>query len=70
MVFVRTTTPRFDSSISSADQLKIAGGSTITWTGVKLREGQTFVTVITGLDVLEYTGNFAWNADLGGTPPR
>ena len=66
--YVTTTTARFDSSIKANEQPKIAGGSTITWEGVKLREGQTFVTVITGLDVLEYTGNFTWETSLGGDP--
>ena len=64
--YVSTTTARFDASIKAADRLKIGSGSTITWTGVKLREGQTFVTVITGVDFLEFTGNFSWDTMLDG----
>ena len=63
--YVSTTTSRFHADIKAADRLKISG-STITWTGVKLRKGQTFITLVRRVDFLEYTGDFRWETSLGG----
>ena len=63
---VSTTTSRFHADIKADDRLKISG-STITWTGVKLRRDQTFVTLVKRVDFLEYTGDFPWDTSLGGT---
>ena len=41
-------------------------GSTITWNGVTLNRGQTFVTLVKRVDFLEYTGDFRWSTSLGG----
>ncbi len=62
---VSTTTSRFHADIKAEDRLKISG-STITWTGVKLRRDQTFVTLVKRVDFLEYTGDFPWDTSLGG----
>ena len=49
--------------VAVADRLVISG-STITWNGVTLNKGQTFVTHVKRVDFLEYTGDFRWSTSL------
>ena len=64
-VSTTTSTSRFHADTAAADQLVISG-STITWNGVTLNRGQTFVTHVKRVDFLEYTGDFRWSVSLGG----
>ena len=64
-VSTTTSTSRFHADTAAADLLVISG-STITWNGVTLNRGQTFVTHVKRVDFLEYTGDFRWSVSLGG----
>ena len=57
-----------DKDAGKADDELVVGGSTITWNGLILDEGQTFTTTIKDVDLLDQTGDFRWDVSLGGEP--
>ena len=65
--YVSTSTSKFHKDVEAADRLEVLG-STITWTKVVLNRGGKFITKIKRVDLLDETGDFRWDATLGGMP--